>query len=162
MGKQKLFDSNSFDHLIRIRLGIPASKQNDDSPIELHVEAKAQWNLLRKDTSIEIQAPLSSDNWLLKNRWEIKDNSIESDASDNDERWLSQVEIVTSSGPHRRLWMGPQFIFKTYNTPSGYYSLTCCCIAVYVEYRVTWLIENVRLVLGLLYNISTAKPLKLA
>lgn len=50
----------------------------------------------------------------------MKDNSIESDVSDNDERWLSQVEIITSSGPHRRLWMGPQFIFKTYNTPSGY------------------------------------------
>lgn len=45
---------------------------------------------------------------------------MEADTSDNDERWLSQVEIVTSSGPHRRLWMGPQFIFKTYNTPSGY------------------------------------------
>lgn len=99
--------------------GIPASKQNDDSPIELHVEAKAQWNLLRKDTSIEIQPPLSPDNWLLKNRMDTKEHNCDSDASDNDERWLSQVEIVTSSGPHRRLWMGPQFIFKTYNTPSG-------------------------------------------
>ena len=35
------------------------------------------------------------------------------------ERWLSQVEILTHAGPHRRLWMGPQFTFKTYNTPSG-------------------------------------------
>lgn len=101
--------------------GIPASKQNDDSPIELYVEAKAQWNLLRKDGSIEIQPPLPGENWLLKNRLEFKDSSNDSDASmENDERWLSQVEIVTSSGPHRRLWMGPQFIFKTYNTPSGY------------------------------------------
>lgn len=33
--------------------------------------------------------------------------------------WLSQVEIITHAGPHRRLWMGPQFMFKTYNTPSG-------------------------------------------
>jgi hypothetical protein len=32
-----------------------------------------------------------------------------------EERWLSQVEIVTHAGPHRRLWMGPQFVFKTYN-----------------------------------------------
>lgn len=101
--------------------GIPASKQNDDSPIELQVEAKAQWNLLRKDCSIEIHPPLPGDNWLLKNRLEFKDPTFDSDASsENDERWLSQVEIVTSSGPHRRLWMGPQFIFKTYNTPSGY------------------------------------------
>lgn len=37
----------------------------------------------------------------------------------NDDRWLSRVEIITHAGPHRRLWMGPQFIFKTYNTPSG-------------------------------------------
>lgn len=87
----------------------------------MHVEAKAQWNLLRKDGSIEIQPPLPGENWLLKNRLEFKDSSIDFDASmENDERWLSQVEIVTSSGPHRRLWMGPQFIFKTYNTPSGY------------------------------------------
>ncbi|XP_049537113.1 uncharacterized protein LOC125951959 isoform X2 [Anopheles darlingi] len=38
---------------------------------------------------------------------------------DHDDRWLSQVEIITHAGPHRRLWMGPQFMFKTYNTPSG-------------------------------------------
>ncbi|KAG8234132.1 hypothetical protein J437_LFUL007498 [Ladona fulva] len=38
----------------------------------------------------------------------------------SDERWLSQVEIITHAGPHRRLWMGPQFVFKTYNcTLSG-------------------------------------------
>lgn len=31
--------------------------------------------------------------------------------------WISQVEIVTYAGPHRRLWMGPQFTFKTYLEP---------------------------------------------
>ena len=25
-----------------------------------------------------------------------------------------QVEIITHPGPHRRLWMGPQFSFKTF------------------------------------------------
>mgnify|MGYP001793748002 CR=1 FL=1 len=29
-----------------------------------------------------------------------------------------QVEIVTYSGPNRRLWMGPQFKFKTFNSNS--------------------------------------------
>lgn len=96
------------------------AQRNDDTPIELYVEAKAQWNLLRKDNSIEIQAPLSRDNWLLKNRLEVKTASTDTDAGVDDDHWLSQVEIITSSGPHRRLWMGPQFIFKTYNTPSGY------------------------------------------
>lgn len=33
-------------------------------------------------------------------------------------RCFSQVEIVTHTGPHRRLWMGPQFQFKTIH-PSG-------------------------------------------
>lgn len=32
--------------------------------------------------------------------------------------FYSQVEIVTHTGPHRRLWMGPQFQFKTIH-PSG-------------------------------------------
>ncbi|XP_071445590.1 breast carcinoma-amplified sequence 3 homolog isoform X2 [Hetaerina americana] len=36
----------------------------------------------------------------------------------SDERWLSQVEIITHAGPHRRLWMGPQFVFKTYGNCS--------------------------------------------
>ncbi|KAK7882693.1 hypothetical protein WMY93_028867 [Mugilogobius chulae] len=31
---------------------------------------------------------------------------------------LRKVEIVTHTGPHRRLWMGPQFQFKTLH-PSG-------------------------------------------
>lgn len=49
------------------------------------------------------------------------DGQIENAAnSQRNDRWLSQVEIVTHAGPHRRLWMGPQFVFKTYNTPSGF------------------------------------------
>lgn len=28
---------------------------------------------------------------------------------------FSQVEIITHAGPHRRLWMGPQFSFKTFS-----------------------------------------------
>ncbi|GAA6101885.1 breast carcinoma-amplified sequence 3 isoform X11 [Tachysurus ichikawai] len=46
-------------------------------------------------------------------------DSLASDhSSQEDEEWLSQVEIVTHTGPHRRLWMGPQFQFKTIH-PSG-------------------------------------------
>ncbi|XP_012946311.1 breast carcinoma-amplified sequence 3 isoform X3 [Aplysia californica] len=36
-----------------------------------------------------------------------------------DEQWVSQVEIITHQGPHRRLWMGPQFSFKTYQSPQS-------------------------------------------
>ncbi|XP_026687445.1 breast carcinoma-amplified sequence 3 homolog [Diaphorina citri] len=36
---------------------------------------------------------------------------------------MFQVEIITHAGPHRRLWMGPQFSFKTYTPPpSGEFS----------------------------------------
>lgn len=91
----------------------------DDTPIDLLIEAKAQWNLLRHDDSIEIQPPLPHDNILLKER--LTDGlSYGHDRNDErDDVWLSQVEIITHAGPHRRLWMGPQFMFKTYNTPSG-------------------------------------------
>lgn len=105
---------------------IPKDKVCDESAIELDVEAKAQWLLgSRSNSHAELSPPLPSDNWLIKDR--VIDNNLNLDTSqiencksdERDDRWLSQVEIVTHAGPHRRLWMGPQFIFKTYNTPSG-------------------------------------------
>ncbi len=90
------------------------------------MEAKAQWILgQRSNTHLDISPPLSSDNWLIKDR--VIDSNLNFDASQIDViradekngRWLSQVEIVTHVGPSRRLWMGPQFMFKLYNTPSG-------------------------------------------
>lgn len=35
----------------------------------------------------------------------------------SDDNWLSQVEIQTHAPPSRRLWMGPQFSFKPYQSP---------------------------------------------
>uniref|UniRef100_A0AAG5DQU3 BCAS3 domain-containing protein n=1 Tax=Anopheles atroparvus TaxID=41427 RepID=A0AAG5DQU3_ANOAO len=130
--------------------GTPKEKICDDTPIELEVEAKAQWCLQRQENASagDIQPPLSLDNWLIKDRfleegsggvkldygeYHYKSSARELDKQqqqqlpslgsavsvDHDERWLSQVEIITHAGPHRRLWMGPQFMFKTYNTPSG-------------------------------------------
>ncbi|XP_049300979.1 breast carcinoma-amplified sequence 3 homolog isoform X5 [Anopheles funestus] len=123
--------------------GTPKEKICDDTPIELEVEAKAQWCLQRQENSSagDIQPPLSLDNWLIKDRFIESVVGGRSDAGsmqdydrllhshhrgstgnisvDHDDRWLSQVEIITHAGPHRRLWMGPQFMFKTYNTPSG-------------------------------------------
>jgi breast carcinoma-amplified sequence 3 len=92
----------------------------DETMIELDVEAKAQWILgQRSNSQTEISPPLSADNWLIKDR--VIDNNLNLDSSQmrSDDRWLSQVEIITHAGPSRRLWMGPQFVFKLYNTPSG-------------------------------------------
>lgn len=109
-------------------LDIPKDKLCDDTSIELEVEPKAQWNLMRKDGSTEIEPPLAVESWLLKDRFadvsvgtlmEGSTSLSDPGADDRDDRWLSQVEIITHAGPHRRLWMGPQFTFKTYNTPSG-------------------------------------------
>ncbi|XP_066992105.2 breast carcinoma-amplified sequence 3 homolog [Anabrus simplex] len=98
--------------------GIPKEKVCDDTPIELEVHAKAQWLLLRPPHSSELQPPLSASNPLMVLPDRLPPAS-ECRSDDMDERWLSQVEIVTHAGPHRRLWMGPQFTFKTYNAPAG-------------------------------------------
>ena len=42
------------------------------------------------------------------------DDEPQLDFEDSEDQWLSQVEILTHVGPHRRLWMGPQFCFKTF------------------------------------------------
>lgn len=98
--------------------GIPKEKICDDTPIELDVEAKAQWVLLRPPHTSELQLPLSPSNPLMAQQ--DFSNLLDSDrVNEDDEHWLSQVEIVTHSGPHRRLWMGPQFVFKTYNATTG-------------------------------------------
>lgn len=96
--------------------GVPKEKVCDDTSIELEVEAKGQWPLLRSPGSMEIVPPLLPSSPLLG--VSILPKNLQQLESDED-RWLSQVEIVTHAGPHRRLWMGPQFVFKTYNAPSG-------------------------------------------
>ncbi|XP_055390184.1 putative mediator of RNA polymerase II transcription subunit 26 [Condylostylus longicornis] len=109
-----------YDLDTKLASNVAKEKICDDTPIELEVEAKAQWNLGRRESFLEIQPPLTSDNWLVKDRNSfIGVDAQYEDCDDRSERWLSQVEIITHAGPHRRLWMGPQFVFKTYNTPSG-------------------------------------------
>ncbi|KAL0122117.1 hypothetical protein PUN28_007114 [Cardiocondyla obscurior] len=96
--------------------GIPKEKVCDDTSIELEVEAKGQWPLCRSPHSSDLILPLPLSNPLLSVSFTPKNNQEFDTVED---RWLSQVEIVTHAGPHRRLWMGPQFVFKTYNAPSG-------------------------------------------
>lgn len=90
-------------------VAVPKEKICDESPIELVVVAKAQWTLgVRSPLSVDMSPPLSAENWLIKDR--IIDNNLNMESSqienisidDRDDRWLSQVEIVTHAGPHRR------------------------------------------------------------
>ncbi|XP_060532300.1 breast carcinoma-amplified sequence 3 homolog [Cylas formicarius] len=96
---------------------IPKERVCDDSPIELMVSAKAQWTLQRRTFSVDIPLPLPADS--LKYVSQSVPLTKTKKAEGNDDDWLSQVEILTHAGPHRRLWMGPQFTFKTYTTTNG-------------------------------------------
>jgi len=91
----------------------------ESSPIELNIVAFGQWNLGKpsgKDRT-ELAPPLPLTNPLLVAR----DLLVPSDPPylepENEDAWLSQVEIVTHVGPARRLWMGPQFSFRTFQHP---------------------------------------------
>lgn len=63
--------------------------------------------------------------------FKLYQGSSEKSFLDAEDRWLSQVEIMTHAGPHRRLWMGPQFVFKTYNAASGSVLLDFALICEY-------------------------------
>ncbi|CAH0561495.1 unnamed protein product [Brassicogethes aeneus] len=96
---------------------IPREKVCDESPIDLAVVARAQWVLQRQHNHTDVPLPLSHDSlsYVMQEVQVYK----KSRPDHNDDSWLSQVEIVTHAGPHRRLWMGPQFTFKTYTTTNG-------------------------------------------
>ncbi|CAG5121641.1 unnamed protein product, partial [Candidula unifasciata] len=123
------------------KLHTGTDKASEDAPVDLEVKGLVQWNLQRSRASSEVKPPLASNSPLLiatdavltqhptytsdmaepgpVTRYGSKD-SLSSDYSskdDLDEQWVSQVEIITHVGPHRRLWMGPQFSFKTYQNP---------------------------------------------
>lgn len=45
---------------------------------------------------------------------------LESSRSESqDDHWLANIDIETHAPPHRRLWMGPQFAFKTFQPPGS-------------------------------------------
>ncbi|KAF5287899.1 hypothetical protein FQA39_LY04073 [Lamprigera yunnana] len=100
---------------------VPREKVCDETAIELTVHAKAQWNLQRQLHLNDVPLPISPQNLNLlpQNTSLYKSTKL----THTDNRWLSQVEIGTHAGPHRRLWMGPQFTFKTYTTNGSPLSL---------------------------------------
>jgi breast carcinoma-amplified sequence 3 len=44
----------------------------------------------------------------------LQQPSTTSNINSND--WIKMIEVNTHIGPHRRLFMGPQFVFKTFNS----------------------------------------------
>ncbi len=125
---------------------LPKEKICESSPVELHVSAHGQWALTQPRDLAQLQPPLPIDSPLMlaeaaaANRLDNRRGGMllhrhtpsyldEDDVGGagvgggsgggDEDRWLSQVEISTHVGPHRRLWMGPQFSFKTLQPAEG-------------------------------------------
>ncbi|XP_027900631.1 BCAS3 microtubule associated cell migration factor isoform X3 [Xiphophorus couchianus] len=132
---------NVVEHVLEPRPITTAQKISDETPLELSTSPRACWTLARTPQWNELQPPFSSNHPLVLasdlvqyyqyllagippsspgpiTRHESSDSLASDHSGQDDEEWLSQVEIVTHTGPHRRLWMGPQFQFKTIH-PSG-------------------------------------------
>ncbi|RVE64468.1 hypothetical protein OJAV_G00126170 [Oryzias javanicus] len=132
---------NLVEHVLEPRPISTASKISDDTPLELSTSPRACWTLARTPQWNELQPPFNTSHPLVLAsdlvqyyqcllaampsgspgpimRHESSDSLASDHGTQEDEEWLSQVEIVTHTGPHRRLWMGPQFQFKTIH-PSG-------------------------------------------
>ncbi|XP_009949920.1 PREDICTED: breast carcinoma-amplified sequence 3-like, partial [Leptosomus discolor] len=130
------------EHVLEPRPLSTAPKISDDTPLEMITCPRASWTLVRTPQWNELQPPFNANHPLLLaadavqyyqyllaglvppgspgpiTRHESYDSLASDHSGQEDEEWLSQVEIVTHTGPHRRLWMGPQFQFKTIH-PSG-------------------------------------------
>uniref|UniRef100_A0A6I8N2B8 BCAS3 microtubule associated cell migration factor n=1 Tax=Ornithorhynchus anatinus TaxID=9258 RepID=A0A6I8N2B8_ORNAN len=130
------------EHMVEPRPLSTAPKISDDTPLEMMTSPRASWTLVRTPQWNELQPPFNANHPLLLaadavqyyqfllaglvppgspgpiTRHESYDSLASDHSGQEDEEWLSQVEIVTHTGPHRRLWMGPQFQFKTIH-PSG-------------------------------------------
>ncbi|XP_074079646.1 BCAS3 microtubule associated cell migration factor isoform X2 [Macrotis lagotis] len=130
------------EHVLEPRPLSTAPKISDDTPLEMVTSPRASWTLVRTPQWNELQPPFNANHPLLLaadavqhsqyllaglvppgspgpiTRHESYDSLASDHSGQEDEEWLSQVEIVTHTGPHRRLWMGPQFQFKTIH-PSG-------------------------------------------
>uniref|UniRef100_A0A8D2L2G7 BCAS3 microtubule associated cell migration factor n=1 Tax=Varanus komodoensis TaxID=61221 RepID=A0A8D2L2G7_VARKO len=130
------------EHVLEPRPLSTAPKISDDTPLEMVTCPRASWTLVRTPQWNELQPPFNLNHPLLLaadsvqsyqyllaglvplgspgpiTRHESYDSLASDHSGQEDEEWLAQVEIVTHTGPHRRLWMGPQFQFKTIH-PSG-------------------------------------------
>eukprot|EP00118_Oscarella_pearsei_P022758 m.266275 g.266275 ORF g.266275 m.266275 type:complete len:855 (+) comp40499_c0_seq22:72-2636(+) len=108
---------------------LKGSPDLDTSPIELDCSSVQQWPLQRSISSSPIKMPVVSSSPLMLflerlkktpdgSFYEMEDKRAKSSSSGGDQRWLANIEIHTYEAPARRLWMGPQFKFKTLR-PAG-------------------------------------------
>lgn len=87
----------------------------DDAPIEMDTSPRLMWNLTRPPTANSLYFASKDCNPLLV------DPTGErcAEMAPAPEEWLANVEVLTHEEPPRRLWMGPQFVMKTYSSVDG-------------------------------------------
>ncbi|XP_078722069.1 BCAS3 microtubule associated cell migration factor isoform X1 [Lampetra fluviatilis] len=125
------------EHTLEPHPAVGVTRICDDTPLELSCTPNANWGIARSTHWAELRPPFHTTHPLMLAADAVQDaltlpsgvcaragrgssESLTSEPEDEeDDEWLSQVEIVTHSGPHRRLWMGPQFTFKTLQLPPG-------------------------------------------
>ncbi|CAD5214678.1 unnamed protein product [Bursaphelenchus okinawaensis] len=93
------------------------SNKTVEAPVRVRVVALSEWSLTRSKGTVGVDficPPLPEGSSLL----EITDPNNEKKRGrfrkTTQGSWLPHVEITTYSGPHRRIWMGPQFSFGVY------------------------------------------------
>ena len=129
-------NGNLIEYVLEVNVDVTktGNKRTNDSPILLKVTPKAQWPLQRSISTSDAKYQLNVDNPLLLmykniNSLPIAGSNSSNNSSPNtsgimttndedsmNNEWIKLVEISTHLGPHRRLFMGPQFVFKTINT----------------------------------------------
>ncbi|CAD5220713.1 unnamed protein product [Bursaphelenchus xylophilus] len=75
-----------------------------EAPIRVRVVALSEWSLTRSKESSSLLEITNPTNEKKRGRF----------AKTSQGSWLPHVEITTYAGPHRRIWMGPQFTFGVY------------------------------------------------
>ena len=103
---------------------------SQESPIQLKVQGLSEWSLIRYRETPAFEPPLSKHSPLLVTSSIMRDLLLaHCDLGESTEQlqtpiepvknreWLTNVELVTYAPPGRRLWMGPQFCFKTFQRP---------------------------------------------
>uniref|UniRef100_A0A8R1V578 BCAS3 WD40 domain-containing protein n=1 Tax=Pristionchus pacificus TaxID=54126 RepID=A0A8R1V578_PRIPA len=91
---------------------LPTSVSPDDLP-KLEILPIATWTLTRTKRGDDVRAPLARESTLMSVLYDDNVNVRKTSVEGRD--WIPEVEVHAYSGPHRRLWQGPQFSFYIYN-----------------------------------------------
>ncbi|VDN03736.1 unnamed protein product [Thelazia callipaeda] len=98
----------------------PSKIYPDETLIQCTLTTAVQWILQRNKSLSDVRTPICAHNPLWT--WLVPETVNEVQKEEVDDKWISQIEVLTYLAPHRRLWMGPQFSFRTYIQPSQHTS----------------------------------------